>query len=413
MNAFTKAILLGSIATILVGCNNNGAGGEETATMQLNVQVGPRPYFLVDDLPAGELKTKLQSCSERPFYKSEFSIGHRGAAMQFPEHTRESYEAAARMGAGILECDVTFTKDKELVCRHSQCDLHTTTNILATSLANQCSEPFTPAANGQPAAARCCTSDITLAQFKTLKGKMDAADTTATTVEGYMDGTASWRTDLYASRGTLMTHRESIELFKNLGVKMTPELKVPSVSMPFEGFSAEDYARKMVNEYQQAGVPATDVYLQSFTLDAVKQWISESPKFGKQAVYLDNRVYKDDSFKPSREHMEQLYADGIRYIAPPMWALVTLDENNRLAASEYTRLAKAAGLKIITWTLERSGPLAENNGGWYYQTIKDATGTDSDQLVLLDFLAQEVGVEGIFADWPGTVTYYANCMGLK
>ena len=34
------------------------------------------------------------------------------------------------MGAGIIECDVTFTKDRELVCRHSQCDLHTTTNIL-------------------------------------------------------------------------------------------------------------------------------------------------------------------------------------------------------------------------------------------------------------------------------------------
>jgi len=37
---------------------------------------------------------------------------------------------AGGMGAGIIECDVTFTKDRELVCRHSQCDLHTTTNIL-------------------------------------------------------------------------------------------------------------------------------------------------------------------------------------------------------------------------------------------------------------------------------------------
>ncbi|WP_239649912.1 glycerophosphodiester phosphodiesterase family protein [Methylocucumis oryzae] len=55
--------------------------------------------------------------------------------MQFPEHTEQSYKAGAKMGAGILECDVTFTKDKELVCRHSQCDLHTTTNILATDLA--------------------------------------------------------------------------------------------------------------------------------------------------------------------------------------------------------------------------------------------------------------------------------------
>jgi len=27
------------------------------------------------------------------------------AALQFPEHTREAYEAGARMGAGIVECD--------------------------------------------------------------------------------------------------------------------------------------------------------------------------------------------------------------------------------------------------------------------------------------------------------------------
>ena len=41
-----------------------------------------------------------------------FSIGHRGGGpLQFPEHTKESHEAGARMGAGILECDVTFTSD--------------------------------------------------------------------------------------------------------------------------------------------------------------------------------------------------------------------------------------------------------------------------------------------------------------
>ncbi len=36
--------------------------------------------------------------------------------MQYPEHTIESYKAAALMGAGIIECDVTFTKDRELIC---------------------------------------------------------------------------------------------------------------------------------------------------------------------------------------------------------------------------------------------------------------------------------------------------------
>jgi glycerophosphoryl diester phosphodiesterase len=151
-----------------------------------NVQLGPRPFHLVETMDKSELKAALQACADGPFRRTNFSIGHRGAPLQFPEHTREGYQAAARMGAGILECDVTFTKDKELVCRHSQCDLHTTTNILAVpELAAKCSEPFTPAdpAAGAKASAKCCTSDITLAEYRTLQGKMDAAVTRATTVE--------------------------------------------------------------------------------------------------------------------------------------------------------------------------------------------------------------------------------------
>jgi glycerophosphoryl diester phosphodiesterase len=32
---------------------------------------------------------------------------------------------------------------------------------------------------------------------------------------------------------------------------------------------------------------------------------------------------------------------------------------------------------------------------------------------VLDVLAQDVKIRGIFSDWPATVTYYANCVGLK
>ena len=30
--------------------------------------------------------------------------------------------------------------------------------------------------------------------------------------------------------------------------------------------------------------------------------------------------------------------------------------------------------------------------------------------MLLDVLAKDVGVRGVFSDWAATVTYYANCM---
>lgn len=381
-----------------------------------NVQLGPRPYFLIDGLEAGKLKSKLEQCSQKKLKKTDFSIGHRGAAMQFPEHTKESYQAAARMGAGIIECDVTFTKDKQLVCRHSQCDLHRTTNILATPLAEKCSvkpdyNSETPFANVQ-----CCTSDITVKEFKTLQGKMDAANPNAKTLEEYLSATPDWRTDRYSGKGTLMTHAESIQLFKKLNVKMTPELKAAHVRMPYEGnYTQQQYAQQMLDEYKSAGVNPKNVFAQSFNIADIKYWIENEPRFGKQSVYLDGRydVPGFDHTNPGtwQPSMEQLAADGVEIIAPPMWMLVELDSNNNIIPSTYAIAAKEAGLDIITWTLERSG-LLKDGGGWYYQTIRNAIHNDSDTYKLLDVLAKDVGVLGIFSDWPATVTYYANCNGL-
>ncbi|MEZ9720702.1 glycerophosphodiester phosphodiesterase family protein [Vibrio splendidus] len=401
-----KQILKGSIALILGMSSITAWAAAEPANL------GPRPLFLVNNMDESPLKNKLLSCSEGPFHRSDFSIGHRGAAMQFPEHTKESYLAAIQMGAGVVECDVTFTKDKALVCRHSQSDLHTTTDVLAhPDLAEKCSTPFTPAnpATGEDAQVECRTSDFTLAEFKTLKGKMDGANPKATTVEEYMNGTPGWRTDLYSQSGTLMTHAESAALFKEHGVKVTPELKSAAVDMPFNGFSQEMYAQKLVDELKEAGFKPSETYLQSFNLDDVKYWINETPKFGKQAVYLDDRVYEQADFVASVENMKELHDAGVNIIAPPLFALVELDKNNELVASNYAKLAKDVDLDIIAWTLERSGPLAQG-GGWYYKSVTDGINNDGDMMKMLDVLAQDVGVMGVFSDWPATVTYYANCM---
>lgn len=385
-----------------------------------SIQLGPRPFYLIDAMEDGPLKSELQSCANGPFKRTDFSIGHRGAALQFPEHTRESYEAAASMGAGILECDVTFTKDRELVCRHSQCDLHTTTNILAIpELAAKCSVPFQPAvidpltgATLVPARAQCCTSDITVDEFKMLKGKMDAFNPDATTVEAYMDATPSWRTDLYTATGTLLTHKESIELFKRLGVKMTPELKAPSVAMPFDGdYTQEAYAQQMIDDYKAAGVSPDKVFAQSFELGDVLYWIGHEPAFGAQAVYLDDIDSVSEGY-PSQAEFQALAAQGVTIVAPPMWALLDVDADNRVVPSAYATNARAAGLGIITWTLERSG-LLRSGGGWYYQSVTPAIDNDGDTFEALHVLARDVGVLGVFSDWPATVTYYANCRGLK
>jgi len=383
------------------------------------VQLGPRPYFLVDEMRESPLKRQLQQCTRRAqFTPRDFSIGHRGAPMQFPEHTRESYVAAARMGAGIIECDVAFTKDKELVCRHAQNDLHTTTNILVTPLAAKCTQPFVPAvldADGQvvtPARAECRTSDITLDEFRTLRGKMDTFNRGARTPEEYLGGTANWRTDLYAgpTSGTLMTHAESIELFKQLGVKMTPELKSPVVAMPFEGFTQQAYAQKMIDEYRRAGVHPRQVYPQSFDINDVLYWIDKAPAFGRQAVYLDSAATLAEL--PSAATLRSYKQRGINIWAPPTFALLST-RNGKIVPSRAALDARAAGLDLITWTLERSGILADGNNGFYYQSFDSVVKNEGDMLEALHVLGREVGVLGVFSDWPATTTFYANCLGMR
>ena len=387
-----------------------------TAAIADPITLGPRPLYLIDQMEPGPLKDKLQSCAGDPVMRTEFSIGHRGAPLQFPEHTVEGNVAAARMGAGILECDVTFTADKHLVCRHSQNDLHTTTNILATDLNAKCTAGFSPASGDTKASAECRTSDLTLDEFTSLTGKMDAANASALTIDEYMNGTASWRTDLYsAAGGTLMTHAESIALFKSLGAKFTPELKSASVEMPYDGFTQADYAQKLIDEYKAAGVPASDVWPQSFNLDDVLYWIENEPAFGAQAVYLESSFriggWDPDNAATWTHQMDDLKAMGVNYVAPPIWVLLKLDDGN-IVPSEYAVKARAAGLNIITWTMERSGPL-QNGGGWFYRSIKDAINSDGVVYEVIDVLAQDVGVKGIFSDWPATISYYASCMGLE
>lgn len=379
-----------------------------------NVQVGPRPFFLMSQMKPSNLKNKLEACTNQTLRKSEFSIGHRGAALMFPEHTKESYEAAARMGAGIIECDVTFTKDKELVCRHAQNDLHTTTNILLTPLAAKCTSPFKPfdPATNTPASAECRTTDITMSEFKTLRGKMDAFNPLAQTPQDYVKGTPNWRTDLYSgpSSGTLMTHQESIELFKKLGVKMTPELKEAVVPMPFDGFSQTDYAQKMLDAYKTASVNPTEVFPQSFHLEDILYWIAHEPEFAKQAVFLDAAERPEDL--PSLDTLKKYKQQGVRIVAPPIFALLGV-KDQQMVPSQYALNAKAAGLNIIAWSLERSGVLAQEKGGWYYQTVSPVVHDEGDIYEALHVMSQEIGIIGLFSDWPGTTTYYANCMGLK
>ena len=425
--------LLSAIATVHTNADERSHRWDGYEWREDNVQVGPRPFYLVEGMDDGPLKRKLQSCEDQPVKRTNFSIAHRGAPLQFPEHTKEAYEAGARMGAGIVECDVTFTSDGTLVCRHAQNDLHTTTNILASQYADRCITPFTPAAldaSGnvtKAATAECRTSELTRDEFKSLRGKMDAFNPAAITLQQYQGGTPSWRTELYTGRGTLMTFSESIALNRKLGVKHTPELKAGDAKSIAAVFgSQERYAQALIDELQANDVRPKDTWPQSFNPNDILYWVRKTA-YGDQAVFLvdyntttDNIVLFDTTGKQLLTRDEQnaffktLRRAGVKIVAPSYNALLTV-QGDRIVPSVLAKDLKSLGFDLISWSFERVDLRRGAAGvGSYYDF--DPTGAaikkDSDMYKAMDVLAKDVKLIGLFSDWPATVSYYASCMGL-
>jgi len=368
-------------------------------------QLGPRPFYLLDRLAAGPLHDRLAACAARTaaYPRSRLAVGHRGAALLFPEHTREGYLAAVRQGAGFVECDAVPTGDGALVCRHSEGDLAETTNILSTPLAAKCRKGFRPGKKPD-----CRTTDLTLAEFLSLEGWPEGRNEDARKPEDYYRAAPAWRTLAYAP-GTVMSHRGYIALLKPTGVNFIPELK--ETALP-PGLSLEAYRRRIVDGYREAGVSPERVYLQSFDLETIRFWRGYAPEYARNAVWLDGR-YKERGFDPAHPErlvptMEELAAEGLRYLSPPLWVLLALDGEGRIVPSAYARAARKAGLELIPWTLERSGPLA-SGGGWYYQSVRPAIRTDGDVYRALDVLVNEVGIYAVFSDWPATVAFFDAC----
>ena len=61
------------------------------------VELGVRADYLIARMRASALKSRLEHCLREDLHMkpSALAIGHRGACLQFPEHTAESYRAAA------------------------------------------------------------------------------------------------------------------------------------------------------------------------------------------------------------------------------------------------------------------------------------------------------------------------------
>jgi glycerophosphoryl diester phosphodiesterase len=213
------------------------------------------------------------------------------------------------------------------------------------------------------------------------------------------------------------------------GVKHTPELKAgdPDTIMKIFG-SQEQYAQKFADVLQDEGVKPRDAFPQSFNVNDILYWIKNT-KYGKQSVFLvdydadkNNILLFDTTGKQLVDKADQLKFfrelrnAKVQIIAPAMPALLAVDGRGRIVPSQLANDLKGLGFDIITWTFERSDlRQGASKAGFYFDFDPNgvAIKKDSDMYKALDVLARDVKILGIFSDWPATVTFYANCMGLK
>ena len=155
-----------------------------------SVQLGPRPFYLVERMSPGPLKERLQKMCGRAVQEVRFLHrpprrhaavpgAHQGVLRGRGRHGSRHRRVRRHLHQG---------RPSRLPARGN--DLHTTTNILVTDLAKTCIRPFTPAsvdASGKPvpASAECRASALTLQEFRTLKGKMDTFNPAAKTPQEF------------------------------------------------------------------------------------------------------------------------------------------------------------------------------------------------------------------------------------
>ncbi|KAL9184737.1 hypothetical protein ACHAXT_012707 [Thalassiosira profunda] len=386
------------------------------------VSIGPRPYFLINEMDDDNdssvkfkrpgLKETLQKCANtlKSFRPSDFVLGHRGAPLQFPEHTDRSHDAATRLGAGLVECDINISKDRKLVCRHMRCDLHETTDVLTTPPGGQ---PFRPALGHRSASAKCCTTDFTLDEMQNhMCGRMSSFNRRAKTVEQYVSHTQSYRTDLYSHDcPRIQSHKDFVQVVNANGGSFISEFKMLDYDdLPALGIAnREEFVEMALSDYNTTD--ASRVYPQSFVWEDL-YYVANNSRFNLNTYALDKNVFTIlYSQSQLRKYFEPLVANGVTAIAPAISMLLEIDNGN-IVPSNYAIVAREMGLDIVAWSFERSDALANSQSSWYYSRLAGALRTDSDMLKVLDVLYEDVGISAIFTDWPSVVSFYANCKGI-
>jgi glycerophosphoryl diester phosphodiesterase len=288
--------------------------------------------------------------------------GHRGASALRPEHTLASYLQAIDDGADIIEPDLVATKDGVLVARHEN-EISGTTNVATAS--QFAGRKATKTIDGIPVTG-WFTEDFTLAELKTLRARERIPANRPANAD-------------YDGQFEVPTLQEVIDLVKresqtrNKVIGIYPETKHPtyfkSIGLPLE--------KRLVDQLVASGYrgKAAAVFIQSFEVANLKELRALSEMRIVQLIDNPNNAPAPNGAPRNAPYdlvaagSKRTYADmvtpaGLKEIAayadvvsPYKEVIIPRTPTNELGtATSFVADAKAAGLKVHTWTLRPENP---------------------------------------------------------
>jgi glycerophosphoryl diester phosphodiesterase len=309
-------------------------------------------------------------------------IAHRGASGYLPEHTLAAKAMAYGQGADYIEQDLVMTRDNELIVLH---DIHldAVTNVRDVF-------PDRIREDG-----RYYVIDFTLDEIRQLavveRFVWDEGMGSPVFSNRFPPGLSSFRVHTFA---------EEIELIHGLNrstgrvVGIYPEMKNPA----FHHAAGKDIALTTLAVLKAYGyLRSTDpVFLQCFDADELQRIHSEL----LPALELSIRLVQ--LIAPIEEHEPLLKAQGLAAIAEyavgigPSMSLI-VDPDSKPSEPKVTDLvqnAHAVGLQVHPYTFRREAG--------------EIPGYASDYQHLLRIFLHDVGVDGVFTDFPDLTLEYVR-----
>jgi glycerophosphoryl diester phosphodiesterase len=312
------------------------------------------------------------------YWQSKVVIAHRGASGYLPEHTLPSKAMAYAQGAHFIEQDLVMSKDDQVVVLH---DLH-------LDAVTDVRDVFPDRARAD---GRHYVVDFTLAELRRL-----ALLERFTLSDGDKVAVYEQRFPLARSSFRIATFAEEIELIQGLNkttgrsVGLYPEIKDPAFHRG-EGKDISAAVLEVLKTYGYGG-QQDSAFLQCFDPYELQRIRAELLPAMNMTVALVQLLNTAPEFRaaltPDGMNNIASYADGIganmQLIVEPHSTVTTLN------TTKLVQLARDRGLLVHAYTFRRDRLPAYA----------------ADYRELLDIFLNDIGVDGVFTDFPDLTVEY-------